>query len=545
MKRNLLLLSLLLVLGVPARAESACDIIPAPKAYRAMPGEFRLKGCAVEADPAFRETSEDLSARLAAVTGQKAAKPSGIRLVRVQGLPEEAYRLEVTQQQVTIEATDPAGAFYGVQSFLQLLPAQVYGDKRAKGVRWTAACCSVEDHPRFPYRGMHLDVGRYFMPKETVMKFIDLMAMHKQNMFHWHLTEDQGWRIEIRKYPRLTKVGAWRPFPADYEGENPDGTPHGGFYTQDDVREIVEYARRRFVTVIPEIELPGHASAAIAAYPELSCNPAAPHAVATSWGVKTDVFCPNAFTFQFLEDVFTELFDLFPSPYYHIGGDECPKDAWMESTYCKDLMKVLGITDFHELQTFFVRRMDSFLRAHGKTVIGWDEILDGSAVPSTVVMSYRGHAPAAKAIRRGMKTILVPNRWTYLDYYQMDPALEPKAQSLYLPIDKVYNYFPAVDSLRTLSDEYIIGYECCVWGEYAQTPGRVEYLAFPRAVAAAEVAWCDRGEKDWDSFYRRMRKEFGRLDAKGVRYNRALHDEMFNGATAYREIPGQLQWKEQ
>ncbi|MBQ2102298.1 MAG: beta-N-acetylhexosaminidase [Bacteroidales bacterium] len=544
MKRYLLLL-LTLTLGLSVRAQDRCDIIPAPKAYEEMPGAFRLRSAAVEADPAFAETAADLSARLAAVTGLKTAKPAAIRLVRVEGLPEEAYRLEVTQQQVTIEATDPAGAFYGVQSFLQLLPAQVYGDKRAKGVRWTAPCCRVEDRPHFPYRGMHLDVGRYFMPKETVMRFIDLMAMHKQNMFHWHLTEDQGWRIEIKKYPRLTEVGAWRPFTADYRDENPDGTPHGGFYTQDDVREVVEYARRRFVTVIPEIELPGHASAAIAAYPQLSCNPDAPHAVATSWGVKTDVFCPNAFTFQFLEDVFTELFDLFPSPYYHIGGDECPKDAWMESDYCKDLMKVLGITDFHELQTFFVRRMDSFLRAHGKTVIGWDEILDGSAVESTVVMSYRGHAPAAKAIQRGMKTILVPNRWTYLDYYQMDPALEPKAQSLYLPIDKVYNYFPAVDSLRTLSDEYIIGYECCVWGEYAQTPERVEYLAFPRAVAAAEVAWCDRGEKDWDSFYRRMRKEFGRLDAKGVRYNRALHDEMFNGGTAYREIPGQLQWKEQ
>ena len=543
MKRYLLLLTL--TLGLSVRAQDRCDIIPAPKAYEEMPGAFRLRSAAVEADPAFAETAADLSARLAAVTGLKTAKPAAIRLVRVEGLPEEAYRLEVTQQQVTIEATDPAGAFYGVQSFLQLLPAQVYGDKRAKGVRWTAPCCRVEDRPHFPYRGMHLDVGRYFMPKETVMRFIDLMAMHKQNMFHWHLTEDQGWRIEIKKYPRLTEVGAWRPFTADYRDENPDGTPHGGFYTQDDVREVVEYARRRFVTVIPEIELPGHASAAIAAYPQLSCNPDAPHAVATSWGVKTDVFCPNAFTFQFLEDVFTELFDLFPSPYYHIGGDECPKDAWMESDYCKDLMKVLGITDFHELQTFFVRRMDSFLRAHGKTVIGWDEILDGSAVESTVVMSYRGHAPAAKAIQRGMKTILVPNRWTYLDYYQMDPALEPKAQSLYLPIDKVYNYFPAVDSLRTLSDEYIIGYECCVWGEYAQTPERVEYLAFPRAVAAAEVAWCDRGEKDWDSFYRRMRKEFGRLDAKGVRYNRALHNEMFNGGTAYREIPGQLQWKEQ
>ena len=541
-----------MLLGCAPKAQEF-HVVPMPESVTLTPGSYSLAGKAFYADPAIGENAvkavERFAAQLALVSGRKSdvsTEDSGqpVRFLPNPNLGEEEYALNVKKSGVTLEASSFNGFLYGIETLKQMLPEKIYGKARAKA-SWTLPLVSILDSPRFAYRGMMLDPCRHFWSVEETKRIIDIAAAFKINRFHWHLTEDQGWRIEIKKYPRLTEVGAWRPFTADYRDENPDGTPHGGFYTQDDVREVVEYARRRFVTVIPEIELPGHASAAIAAYPQLSCNPDAPHAVATSWGVKTDVFCPNAFTFQFLEDVFTELFDLFPSPYYHIGGDECPKDAWMESDYCKDLMKVLGITDFHELQTFFVRRMDSFLRAHGKTVIGWDEILDGSAVESTVVMSYRGHAPAAKAIQRGMKTILVPNRWTYLDYYQMDPALEPKAQSLYLPIDKVYNYFPAVDSLRTLSDEYIIGYECCVWGEYAQTPERVEYLAFPRAVAAAEVAWCDRGEKDWDSFYRRMRKEFGRLDAKGVRYNRALHNEMFNGGTAYREIPGQLQWKEQ
>ena len=365
------------------------------------------------------------------------------------------------------------------------------------------------------------------MPKETVKKFIDLMAMHKQNMFHWHLTEDQGWRIEIKKYPRLTEVGAWRRETAGYAGRDKgDGTRHGGFYTQDDVREIVEYARRRYVTVIPEIEIPGHSTAAITAYPELSCFPEREYEVATTWGVKKDIYCPKAVTFRFLEDVFTELFDLFPSAYYHMGGDEAPKDRWKECPYCQDLMTVLGLEDEEQLQTFFVRRIDSFLREHGKTVIGWDEILDGGAVESTVTLSYRGHAPAAKALSRNMYTILTPNRWCYLDYNQQD--LDEGGQGMFLPMRKVYNYFPKVDSMPEQSRKYILGLQGSVWGEYIPSPERMEYMAFPRALAMSEAGWCDLPDKDWESFRIRLEKGLQRLDAKHVGYCPAYYNVIFN-----------------
>lgn len=507
------------------------DIIPAPRSLTPAEGSFvinkstRIK---VEADDSlFNEVARDFADQIMLVSGYDLFGKSGnpaILLKEVAGLEDEEYRLRVDPISVLIEATTSAGAFYGMQTILQLLPSEAYGDKKAKGISWKIPCCSISDKPRFTYRGMMLDCARYFMPKETVKKFIDVMAMNKQNVFHWHLTDDQGWRIEIKKYPKLTEVGAWRPFTADYNGKNPDGTVHGGFYSQDDVREIVEYARHRHVTVVPEIELPGHGSAALAAYPQLSCDSTKKYEVATCWGVKTDIFCPNAFTFTFLQDVFTELFELFPSPYYHIGGDECPKDAWEQSKYCQDLITVLGIKDEHELQSFFVKRMDAFLREHGKTVIGWDEILDGSAVESTVAMSYRGHAPAVKAMKQGIKVILSPNRWCYLDYYQTDMEKEPKAQPLFLPVSKVYNYFPAVDSLPELSKKYIIGYECCLWGEYDQNPERMEYLAFPRGLAAGEVGWTDRPQKDWDSFRARMQKGLARLDAKLVRYCDSYYD---------------------
>lgn len=538
MKNRITVLLALLTLTAAKAETPRYGVIPAPRSITPAEGSFALKNTtvlAVEAqDPLFREVADDFAAQIALTTGYKlpaatAANRSRIVLRQTAGLGDEAYRLTVAPAEVLVEASTPHGAFYGIQTFYQLLPAAVYGDTRAKGVRWEAPCCRIEDEPRFPYRGMMLDVGRYFMPKETVKKFIDIMAMHKQNMFHWHLTEDQGWRIEIKKYPRLTEVGAWRRETAGYKGRDKgDGTPHGGFYTQDDVREIVEYARRRYVTVIPEIELPGHSTAAIAAYPELSCFPDREYEVATTWGVKKDVYCPNAATFRFLEDVFTELFDLFPSPYYHIGGDECPKDRWKESPYCQDLMTVLGLDDEEQLQTFFVRRFDRFLREHGKTVIGWDEILDGGAVESTVALSYRGHAPAAKALSRNMYTILTPNRWSYLDYDQQDPDEAMKTQGLFLPIRKVYNYFPVVDSMPDQSRKYILGHQGCVWGEYIPTPERMEYMAFPRAVAVAEVGWCDRSDKDWESFRARLEKGLQRLDAKRVGYCPVYYDVIFN-----------------
>ncbi len=517
--------------GVPARY----GIIPAPRSLEPAEGVFTLKSTTaltVEArDTLFREVAEDFARQVRRTTGYAilsgAERPrSRIILRQVDGLGEEAYRLTVAPSEVCVEASAAHGAFYGIQTLCQLLPAEIYGDTRARGVRWQAPCCRIEDEPRFPYRGMMLDVGRYFLPAESVKKFIDLMAMHKQNMFHWHLTEDQGWRIEIRKYPRLTEIGSWRRETAGYAGrEKSDGTPHGGFYTQDDVREIVEYARRRYVTVIPEIELPGHSTAAIAAYPELACFPDRNYEVATTWGIKKDVYCPKGFTFRFLEDVFTELFDLFPSPYYHIGGDECPKERWKECPHCQELMEILGLDDEEQLQTFFVKRIDGFLRQHGKTVIGWDEILDGGAVESTVALSYRGHAPAARALSRNMYTILAPNRWCYLDYNQQD--IDEGGQGLFLPLRKVYDYFPKIDSMPDRSRKYILGLQGCVWGEYIPTSERMEYMAFPRALALAEAGWCDLPDKDWESFRVRMEKGLRRLDAKRVGYCPAYYNVLF------------------
>ena len=358
------------------------------------------------------------------------------------------------------------------------------------------------------------------------MKFIDLMAMYKQNKFHWHLTEDQGWRIQIDKYPLLTEVGAWRKETAWHSGIG-NGIPHGGFYTKDDIREVVEYARHRCIDVIPEVEIPGHCTAAIAAYPQLSCFPDRKYEVETRWGIWKNLYAPTAYTFQFLEDVFTELFELFPYELYHIGGDEAPKDVYRESQYCQDLMKVLGIDREEELQTFFVKRIGDFLKKHGKTVIGWDEILDGGALEDPIAMSYRGHAPAARGIRRGIRVILTPNRWCYLDNKQDDQA-DDVAQEIFMPLKKVYNYYPVVDSLADLSEKYIIGYQTCLWTEYIYEDDYAEFMAFPRNVAAAEVGWTSRPNKDWESFRRRMPKVLKTLGYKDVAYCPVYWDVIFD-----------------
>lgn len=531
----------ILVLHCTSAKAQRYSIIPQPQLIVEKEGEFCIDGRTAflisGSDASFEEVAGNFAEQLRSVSGLKInlkKETSGIPSKAIvfekkEGMELEAYSLKVSPKRITISASHPNGLYYGVQTLSQLLPPEIYGKKQMKGIKWAVPCCDIKDAPKFSYRGMMLDVGRYFMPKEFVMKFIDLMAMHKQNMFHWHLTEDQGWRIEIKKYPKLTEIGAWRKETTGYEGTASDNTPHGGFYTQEDIKEVVEYARQRYVTVIPEIELPGHASAAIAAYPELSCFPDRKYEVQTSWGVKKDVFCPNARTFQFLEDVFTELFDLFPSPYYHIGGDECPKDRWKESIYCQDLMKVLGIHTEDELQIFFVQRMDKFLREKGgKTVIGWDEILDGGAVPSTIALSYRGHAPAMRALKRNMYTILTPNRWCYLDYYQEDPEKEEKSQGLFLPLKKVYDYHPVVDSMAVDKHKFVLGVQGSLWGEFVQNPQRAEYMAFPRAVAMSEVGWCAKDNKDWDSFCQRMLKEFKRLDQKKVGYSKAFYNVIFN-----------------
>ena len=505
------------------------DIVPTPRSLVPAEGVFTLQKSSslVVEDEAFGEIADDFRAQVAASTGFKLdGKGQSIVMRKTGGYGEEAYTLTVKPGGVLIEASAVPGAFYGLQTLLQLFPAEIYADKLQKKVKWTAPCCKIDDEPEFAYRGFLFDCGRYFFPKEEVMKFIDLMAMHKQNMFHWHLTEDQGWRIQIDKYPRLTEIGAWRKETAFHSWIG-NGVPHGGFYTKDDIREIVEYARRRCVTVIPEVEIPGHSTAAIAAYPELSCFPDRHYEVETRWGIWKNLYAPTARTFQFLEDVFTELFELFPSPIYHIGGDEAPKDVYRESQYCRDLMKVLGLKDVEELQTFFVKRMGDFLKEHGKTVIGWDEILDGGALDDPIAMSYRGHAPAARGIRRGIRVVLTPNRWCYLDNHQDDQP-DDLAQEVFMPLKKVYNYYPAVDSIPDLSKKYIIGYETCLWTEYIPDNAKAEWMAFPRNVAAAEVAWTSRPNKDWENFRLRMPKILKRLDAKHVGYCPVYYEVIFD-----------------
>ena len=456
-----------------------------------------------------------------------------IKYIEDSSVAPEGYVLDITTKGITVTASTEAGRFYAMQTVRQLLPAEVYAPEGFSDKKWTLPCCRIEDEPKFAWRGMHLDCGRYFYPKEEVMKFIDMMAMHKQNMFHWHLTEDQGWRIEIKKYPKLTEVGAWRKETAGYpdKGEKSDGKPHGGFYTQDDVREIVAYAAERHITVVPEIELPGHSGAAIAAYPWLSCTPDEPKEVVTSWGVKTDVFCPSPRTFGFLEDVFDEVLELFPSPYYHIGGDECPKDAWRASSYCHHLADSLGLSSVDDLQYYFVRHFDTYLRERGKTVIGWDEILDGSAVPSTVVMSYRGHAPASRAFEKDMKVILAPNRWCYYDYDQEEIKDIPANHHLFITLRKAYTY----DYMQYLNkdvahkaDDLLLGIQACVWGEYIPDAPKLHAQTYPRSATIAEVTWTADSSRNWDNFRVRLEKEFDRLEAKGVDYSKAYWQVIVN-----------------
>ena len=456
-----------------------------------------------------------------------------VKYIEDESIAAEGYILDITEKNITVTASTDAGRFYAMETIKQLLPAEVYGPKGFAGKQWSLPCCRIVDEPKFAWRGMHLDCGRYFYPKEEVMKFIDMMAMHKQNMFHWHLTEDQGWRIEIKKYPKLTEVGAWRKETAGYpnKGEKSDNTPHGGFYSQDDVREIVAYAAERHITVVPEIELPGHSGAAIAAYPWLSCTPDEPKEVVTSWGVKEDVFCPSPKTFEFLEDVFDEILELFPSPYYHIGGDECPKAAWQASEYCHHLADSLGLSSVDDLQYYFVKHFDTYLRERGKTVIGWDEILDGSAVPSTVVMSYRGHNPASRAFAKDMKVILAPNRWCYYDYDQEEIEDTFKNHHLFITLRKAYLY----DYMKYLNPEVaekaedlLLGVQACVWGEYIPDVPKLHQQTFPRSATIAEVTWTADSSRNWNDFRVRLEKEFKRLEAKDVNFSKAYWQVIVN-----------------
>ncbi len=426
---------------------------------------------------------------------------------------DESYRLTTTDGRVRIDAGGPAGAFYGLQTLRQLLRADTDGRAYMPAVH-------VEDGPRFPYRGMHLDVGRHFYSVEFVKRYIDLLASYKMNRFHWHLTEDQGWRIQIDGYPRLTSVGSCRAETIIERNFDPfvgDGEEYCGFYTKDEIRDVVAYAAQRFVTVIPEIEMPGHSIAALAAYPALSCS-GGPFEVGTRWGVYDDIYCPSESTFGFLEDVLNEVMELFPGEYIHIGGDEAPKSTWEASELAQAVIRREGLADEHELQSYFIRRIEAILNARGRKLIGWDEILEGGLAPDATVMSWRGTVGGIEAARQGHDVIMSPTSHVYFDFYQGDPAHEPLAIGGYTTLEHVYSFEPVPDELNAAQATHVLGGQANVWTEYMSTTAQVEYMAYPRAIALAEVLWSPKGARDWRSFTSRLPAELEYLDRLGVNY---------------------------
>lgn len=432
---------------------------------------------------------------------------------------KEGYHLIVNSKGITLEASAPNGLFYGIQTIIQLMPA-------AKQQVSEIVLPSVEitDAPRFVWRGLHLDVGRHFMPKEFVFKFIDYMAMHKFNTFHWHLTEDQGWRIEIKKYPKLTEVGSKRKETLIGHAEVSklyDGIPYDGFYTQEEVKEIVAYAAKRYITVVPEIEMPGHALAALASYPLLGCT-GGPYEVGKRWGVFDDVYCAgNDSTFAFLQNVIDEIIPLFPSEYFHIGGDECPKKRWEKCLLCQKRMRDNGLNNEQELQSYFVQRIEKYLNGKGKKMIGWDEILDGGLSPNATVMSWRGEEGGIAAAKQKHFVVMTPWDKCYLCLYQSDPKTEPLAIGGDLSLEKIYNYEPIPVGLDETEAKFVLGAQGNVWTEYMKTPEMVEYMTYPRAAALSEVVWSPKKMRNYASFKDRMRNQLKRYDAYGINYCKA------------------------
>ncbi len=447
-----------------------------------------------------------------------------------------AYTLEVKKDGVTINGADETGAFYGMQTLLQLLPPQNTSAPSLPLV-------SVKDAPRFQYRGVMLDVGRHFFPTDFIKKYIDFLAFHKMNYLHWHLTEDQGWRIEIKKHPELTQKGAWRngTIIGHHPGTGNDNTKYGGFYTQNEVKDIVQYAAKRYITVVPEIEMPGHASAAIAAMPSLSCFPNEPtdlgknpslvssmtkgKYVQETWGVHNDVFCAgNDSVYLMLQDVIDEVVALFPSKYFHIGGDECPKANWKRCPRCQQRMKDNNLKDEHELQSYFIQRMEKYINSKGRVLIGWDEILEGGLAPNAMVMSWRGEAGGIEAAKQGHDVIMTPNSHMYIDHYQGKPSLEPLAISGYLTVERVYSYDPLPAALTAEQAKHVQGVQANLWTEYIESTDKAEYMLMPRLAALSEVAWTSLALKDWEDFKKRMVTQYQRYDAQSINYAKSSYN---------------------
>lgn len=501
------------------------NIIPMPQTLVQQEGTFKLSGSTSfgASTPEAKTVAEYFAAKMNRSTGFniKVADSGNITLNIDPSLEmnEEGYKLEVTPSAVNVTAKSAQGLFYGLQSFMQLLPAEIESPSVVNNIAWTAQAVQITDEPRFEYRGLMIDPCRHFMTVDEIKKQLDVMALFKMNRMHWHLTEDQGWRIEIKKYPKLTEVGSKRI--------EADGSEYGGYYTQEEIKEVVKYASDRFITVVPEIELPGHELSAIAAYPELSCKgePTTPRII---WGVEDIVMCAGKeLPFQFLEDVIAEVAPLFPGEYLHIGGDECPKTSWKSCPLCQKRIREEGLkadkdhTAEERLQSYFVQRMEKVAAKYGKKIIGWDEILEGGLSPTATVMSWRGEEGGIAAALTNHDVIMTPGgNGMYLDHYQGDSKLEPVAIGGYTTLEKTYNYNPTPDTLVSMNKEHFVkGVQGNVWSEYLYTNDVREYRTFPRAIAIAEIGWTNNDKKDYSDFERRIDNAYVRLDAHQINYH--------------------------
>ena len=496
------------------------QLIPKPQKIEMREGSFEVSGkTSISAAPGLSLFKTMLNSTFAESAGARTSCDQANEVMLaldpdLNRLGEEGYLLDIKPEKLTLSAHSEKGLFYGIQTVRQILLTSAQG---------MLPCLMIEDAPRLAWRGIMLDEGRHFFGKAFVKKFIDLLALYKMNTFHWHLTEDQGWRIEIKKYPQLTSVGSKRAeSPIEGDRTNGDGLPYEGFYTQEDIRELVAYASDRFINIVPEIEMPGHAAAAIAAYPEYG-NVDIPDyrpEVKTRWGVHHYTYSPTEETFQFLENIIEEVTSLFPGKYFHIGGDEAPKDQWMGSPIAQNIMRANGLNDEHELQSYFIRRVERILNKHGRTLVGWDEIQEGGLSPTATMMVWRDKKWATLALQNGNSIVMAHEKDTYFDHYQVDPSenKEPEAIGGLLPLENVYAFDPVMEGLTPEQEKCVLGVQAQLWSEYLFNAEKVEYMAFPRMCAFAEVAWTKVENKSYEDFLARLKGKLALLDRMQVNY---------------------------
>jgi len=498
------------------------NIIPAPAKAQARQGTFTISPSTkiILEGSGTQKSADFFNSYLQAYYGFKlaVAKTSTaeknaivLNFDKIEATYPGAYNMNVDNDKVYIGGDNEEGVFYGIQTLIQLLPTEKSNSLKIQQ-------CDIEDTPRFGYRGLHLDCGRHFFSVDFVKQYIDFIALHKMNTFHWHLTEDQGWRIEIKKYPKLIAVGSCRAGTPIGHNEGNDHTQYCGYYTQAQIKDVIKYAADRYITIIPEIEMPGHGMAALAAYPYLGCTKG-PYKVGEKWGVESDVYCAgNDSTYAFLENVLDEVMALFPSKYIHIGGDECPKDRWKTCPVCQKKMKAEGLKDEHALQSYFIQRIEKYVNSKGHNIIGWDEILEGGLAPNATVMSWRGEKGGIDAAKQHHKVIMTPTTYVYFDYTQgkHDDSLTIGGN---LPVQAVYNYEPLPAELSAGEAKYILGGQANVWSEYMKTPAKVEHMIFPRLTALSEVLWSPKANKNWDDFVKRLQTQYKRYDLWKVQYN--------------------------